>query len=56
MINIVIITVVGILIGYAAGYIFKSKKRGVRCIGCPDAPACSGRCSGCSGCGHDRLS
>ena len=31
-----------------------AKKRGVKCIGCPDAKTCSGNCGscgGCSGCG-----
>ena len=51
MINVLILAVVGILIGCAAGYIYKSKKRGIQCIGCPDAPTCGGKCAGCSGCG-----
>lgn len=45
-----IVTVILVLIlGGAAGYIYKAKKRGVKCIGCPDGATCSGKCSGCSG-------
>ena len=50
MTNLVVILVVGLLVGGAAGYIYKAKKKGVRCIGCPDASGCSGNCSGCCGC------
>lgn len=50
--NIIIILVVGLIIGLAAGYIYKEKKRGVKCIGCPEGCSrSSGGCSGCSGCG-----
>ena len=47
--NILIIAVVALIVSLAAGYIRKEKKRGVRCIGCPDGCSCSGNCSGCSG-------
>ena len=46
--NIIIIAIVGLIVGCAVGYIWKAKKRGVKCIGCPDAKSCSGNCSGCS--------
>lgn len=48
--NIILILVIGLILGLAAGYVWKAKKRGVKCIGCPDSGACSGNCSGCSGC------
>ena len=49
--NILIIGVVGLIVGLAAGYIWKQKKRGAKCIGCPDAASCSGQCGSCNGCG-----
>ena len=49
--NILIIVAVAIIVGLAARYIHKEKKRGVKCIGCPDSATCSGNCTGCSGCG-----
>ena len=39
--DIVILVVLAILLGGALLYIRKEKKRGVRCIGCPSAGACS---------------
>lgn len=50
MTNILIIAVVGLIVGLAAGYIYKSKKKGVKCIGCPDSGTCSGKCSSCGSC------
>lgn len=46
--------VVGILlavIGCAVAYIVKSKKSGVKCIGCPSGCNCSGKNEGHSDCG-----
>lgn len=51
MVNFIIIAVVGLIVGCAAGYIHKEKKRGVKCIGCPDGTTCGGNCAGCNGCG-----
>ena len=53
--DLLILLVVGLIVGLAAGYIYKAKKRGVKCVGCPDSGSCSGgcsgNCSGCTGCG-----
>ena len=51
MTDIVIIVIVLAIIGAAVGYVIRAKKRGVKCIGCPNGCKCSGRgkCSGCSG-------
>lgn len=50
MTNVIVLLVVGLIVGGAAGYIHKEKKRGVKCIGCPDSATCGGNCAGCSGC------
>ena len=55
--NLIIITVVGVIIGLVIRYIYKEKKRGTVCIGCPDSAACAakggcGSCNGCSGCAN----
>ena len=52
--NIVIISILALVLGLAAGYVWRSRKRGVKCIGCPDAGRCSGNCGGCPGCGCTR--
>ena len=52
MINVVLVLIIIAIVGGALAYIRKEKKRGVRCVGCPDAGACSGSCNGC-GCDSD---
>ena len=43
--NLIIIAVVLLIIGLAVAYIWKAKKRGTKCIGCPNG--CSGNCGSC---------
>jgi len=50
MTNFIIIAVVAAIIGLAAGYVYKAKKSGAKCIGCPDGCSCSSKGCGC-GCG-----
>ena len=59
MTNLILVAVLAAIVGGASWYIYKSKRDGVKCIGCPqgcritpdgaEAPGCSGSCSGCSG-------
>ena len=51
MVNFVIILVVAAIVGGALWFIRREKKRGVQCVGCPDAKTCGGNCAGCQGCG-----
>ncbi|MBP0981093.1 MAG: FeoB-associated Cys-rich membrane protein [Oscillospiraceae bacterium] len=53
--NLILALVLAAIIGLAALYIYKAKKSGVKCIGCPSGSACSksGGCSGCCGCHHE---
>ena len=52
--NGIIIMIVIIIIGFAAFYVWKAKKGGKKCIGCPDGSCCSskkqnnGSCNGCN--------
>ena len=48
--DLIILVVVGLIVGLAGGYIYRKKKSGSGCIGCPDAKTCGAR-GGCSGCG-----
>jgi len=50
MTDFIIIAIVGLTVGLAGGYVYREKKKGRRCIGCPDSGTCSGSCAGCSGC------
>lgn len=45
--NLIILAMLGLILGGAAGYVYKSKKKGVKCIGCPCSSSCGGNCSGC---------
>jgi len=46
MTNFIVILIVAAIVGAAAVYIIKEKKRGVKCIGCPSAETCphNGKC------------
>lgn len=45
--NYIIIAIVLIIIGLAAFYVIRKKKKGAKCIGCPYAD-CPGKNKGCS--------
>ncbi len=48
--NIIVgVILIAIVIGIAL-FLRRAKKRGEKCIGCPYAKQCGGKCSG--GCGH----
>lgn len=50
-VDYLIIAILVVIIGGAAFYIYKAKKSGKKCIGCPDSGSCQGSCSGsCQGC------
>lgn len=54
MTNYIVIIVLAVIVGLAAGYVYREKKKGRKCIGCPDGGSCSCQ-SGCSGCScHDK--
>lgn len=49
MADILILSAVGLVIGLAAGYIRREKKKGKSCIGCPYGGSCQAKGNG--GCG-----
>ena len=55
-IDYLIIGIIVVILGLAVLYIRKARKKGIKCIGCPDGAKCAGRCAGCSGhcCGHEQ--
>lgn len=52
--NIIIVAVLILIIGLAAFYVYRAKKKGKKCIGCPDSGSrCSAKNGNCScGCGN----
>ena len=49
--NIILIAIILVIVGLAAAYIYKAKKSGKKCIGCPDSGSCGSKCEGSCGCG-----
>lgn len=43
--NLIIILILATIIGVSARYVYKAKKSGKKCIGCPDG--CSCNCENC---------
>lgn len=48
--NVIVVGVLAVVIGVAARHIYKAKKKGKNCIGCPYCDACSTKENGC--CNH----
>lgn len=46
MTDIIIVVVLVVILAAALLYIRKEKKRGVKCVGCPDADICAKRRNG----------
>ncbi len=44
--NVIIIVILAAIIGGIIYYLYKCKKRGDTCIGCPYAKQCGGKCAG----------
>ena len=49
MTDLIIIAIVGLIVGLAGGYVYRERKKGRKCIGCPHSGTCGGSCGGCSG-------
>lgn len=48
-IDYAVIALIVLILGLAVWFIFRAKKSGKKCIGCPDSGSCSGHCSACAG-------
>ena len=46
--NFIVIAVLVLVIGGAILYVLKQRKKGVKCIGCPNGGNCSGSCCNCN--------
>lgn len=50
MVNFIIIAVVALIVAGVGLYLYRAKKRGDHCIGCPHGKQCSKNCQGgCNG-------
>ena len=50
MANVLLAGIILVILGIATTYIYKEKKRGVKCIGCPNAAACASSRGGVTEC------
>ena len=50
IVDYIAIAVVALALSAAVFYIVRAKKRGEKCVGCPYAKQCGGKCDG--SCGH----
>ncbi len=53
--NLIILAVVAVIITLSGRYLYRAKKRGTRCIGCPGGCSRNGPCGGCQ-CGASEAS
>ena len=54
LIDWIVIGVILLIVGGAVAYIVRAKKKGQKCIGCPDSKTCGGNCGACAcGC-HEK--
>lgn len=58
MANVILVIVLLAIVGLAARYVYKAKKSGRKCIGCPSDCCCSHKDGdsgcGCGCCGEDK--
>ena len=47
-VDYIILAVIAGILGLAGWFIYRSKKSGKKCIGCPDSGGCSGACGSCA--------
>lgn len=52
--NIIIGIVILAIVALAVRYIYKAKKSGKKCIGCPDGGSCSAGSCGCGCCSDEK--
>ena len=57
--DFMVIAILAIILFSAGWYIYKAKKSGKKCIGCPEggscsSSGCSGNCAHCSSCGSSK--
>ena len=48
--TIIAIIAIAAILFFAGRYLYKEKKKGVKCIGCPSACTCGENKSACGGC------
>ena len=47
MVNVIAVLVLLVIVAAAGGSVYKAKKSGQKCVGCPYAKECAARANGC---------
>ena len=47
MTDLIVVLILAAVLGGAGYYVYRAKKSGAKCIGCPSAKQCSGSCPSC---------
>lgn len=47
MTDLIIILVVAVILALAGLYVYKAKKSGQKCVGCPNSKSCASKSCGC---------
>ena len=45
----IVVAVIVVILGSVTGYIVRAKRKGIKCIGCPESKNCSAYKKGCCG-------
>lgn len=53
MVNVIAVLVLLAIVAAAGRYVYKAKKSGQKCVGCPYAKQCAARANGC-GCNQGK--
>lgn len=48
--DIIVIAIIVVIVGLAGFYVYKAKKSGKKCIGCPDGCSCDSKNGGTCNC------
>ncbi|MBQ4557201.1 MAG: FeoB-associated Cys-rich membrane protein [Clostridia bacterium] len=51
MTDVIIVAIIVVIVGLAGFYVYKAKKSGKKCIGCPDGCSCDSASGGTCNCG-----
>lgn len=52
-VDILIVALIVLILGGAIWFLHRAKKKGVKCVGCPDGGKCNGGCSACASCNKE---
>jgi len=46
-VDLLLLAMIAVIVASAGWFVYRSKKSGKKCIGCPNGGSCSGNCGSC---------